>query len=59
MDFLLQQWLAEATVVYHILEGAEEIDLDVQKYVLYNDTCFQPFLQDGKNVYQVIAMEDN
>ena len=46
-------------VVSTIPEGAAEQEISGQKYVVYNNTYFQPFLQDGKNVYQVVAMESN
>jgi hypothetical protein len=47
------------SVVANIPEGAEEQEIDGQKYVVFNDTYFQPITQNGKDVYQVVAMESN
>ena len=43
----------------NIPEGAQEIELGEEKYVVYNDTYFRPLSQDGENVYQVVQMEPN
>jgi hypothetical protein len=47
----------DGAVVSDIPEGGEEVEIQEVKYVLYNETYFQPLTQDGKDVYQVVAME--
>lgn len=47
----------DGAVVSNIPEGAEEIEIDGSKYVVYNETYFQPLSQDGNDVYQVVEME--
>ena len=47
----------DGAVVANVPEGAEEVDIEDQKYVFYNETYFQSITQDGKDVYQIVAME--
>jgi hypothetical protein len=46
----------DGAVVSKIPDGAEEIELEDKKYVVYNDVYYQPLVQDGVNVYQVVNM---
>jgi hypothetical protein len=48
----------DGAVITNIPEGAEEVDIDGVKYVVYNNTYYQPLSQDGKNVYQVVTMQE-
>nr|WP_255397272.1 DUF6515 family protein [Reichenbachiella sp. 5M10] len=44
----------DGAIVQNIPDGGEEVEIEGQKYVKYNDTCFQSLTQEGKNVYQVV-----
>jgi len=48
----------DGAVVTNIPEGGEEVDIEGSKYVVYNTTYYLPFSQDGKDLYQVVAMEE-
>ena len=48
----------DGAVVSKIPEGGEEVEVAGQKYVYYNNTYFQPSNQNGKEVYQVVVMEE-
>lgn len=48
----------DGAIVTNIPEGAEEEEIGGQTYVVYNGVYFQPFVQDGKDVYQVVVMEE-
>jgi hypothetical protein len=47
----------DGAVVTNIPEGGEELEVEGEKYVVYNTTYYQPFSQNGKDLYQVVAME--
>jgi len=46
----------DGAVVTYIPEGATEEDINGNYYVVYNHTYYQPFYQNGKNLYQVVDM---
>jgi hypothetical protein len=48
----------DGAVITNIPEGGEEVEVEDQKYVVYNKTYYQPFNQNGKDLYQVVAMEE-
>lgn len=43
--------------VTYMPEGATEEEIDGVYYVVYNYTYYQPFSQNGKDMYQVVEME--
>ena len=47
----------DGAVITNIPEGAEEEEIGGENYVVYNYTYFKPFSQNGKDMYQVVAME--
>ena len=49
----------DGAIITNIPEGAEEVEIGDQNYVVYNEIYYQPMTQDGKDVYQVVAMEAN
>ncbi len=49
----------DGAMVLNIPDGGEELEIDGNKYVFYNDTYFQPLAKDGKDLYQVVSMEEN
>ena len=48
----------DGAIVTNIPDGAEEEEIDGSSYVVYNDIYCQPLSQDGNDMYQVVAMED-
>ena len=48
----------DGAVVTNIPEGGEEVEIEGNKYVFYNNTYFQPLSQNGKDMYQVVSMEE-
>jgi hypothetical protein len=46
------------TVVESLPEGGEEVKVGDQTYVKVGDTYYQPMQQDGKNMYEVVQIED-
>lgn len=44
-------------IIANLPEGAEEFEVDGVNYVGYNNTYYQPILQDGNNYYQVVIMD--
>ncbi len=47
----------DGAVVTYIPEGATEEEIDGNYYVSYNYTYYQPFFQNGKEMYQVVNIE--
>jgi hypothetical protein len=48
----------DGAIITNIPDGGEEVEIDGNKYVKYNNTYFQPLTQDGKNMYQVVAVSN-
>jgi hypothetical protein len=46
------------TVVESLPEGAEEVKIGDQTYVKYGETYYQPIQKDGKNMYEVVQVEE-
>jgi hypothetical protein len=54
--------VVEATagvVVSNLPEGGEEVKLGDVTYVKLGETYYQPIQQDGKNVYEVVSVEED
>jgi len=47
------------TVVEHISEGGEEVTIGDMKYVKFGETYFQPIQENGKNMYEVVDVEED
>jgi len=47
------------TVVENLPEGGEETKIGDVTYVKVGETYYQPFEQDGKNVYEVVLIEED
>jgi biotin carboxyl carrier protein len=47
------------TVVEHISEGGEEVTMGDVKYVKFGETYFQPIQENGKNMYEVVDVEED
>lgn len=47
------------TVVENLPEGGEEVKIGDVTYVKYGETYYQPIQQDGKNMYEVVQIEDD
>ncbi len=47
----------DGAVIKNLPDGAEEQEISEQIYVVYHNTYYQPLLQDGENLYQVVSME--
>jgi biotin carboxyl carrier protein len=47
------------TVVEHISEGGEEVKLGDVTYVKFGETYFQPIQENGKNMYEVVDVEED
>jgi hypothetical protein len=45
-------------VVEHLAEGGEEVKLGEVTYVKLGETYYQPIQQDGKNMYEVVDVEE-
>jgi len=46
------------TVVENLPEGGEEVKIGDVTYVKFGETYYQPFEQDGKNMYEVVQIEE-
>lgn len=46
------------TIVENLPEGGEEVKIGDVTYVKYGETYYQPFEQDGKNMYEVVLVEE-
>src|SRR5262245_25330049 len=46
------------TVVENLPEGGEEVKIGDVTYVKYGDTYYQPIEKDGKNMYEVVNIEE-
>ncbi|WP_230981518.1 DUF6515 family protein [Echinicola salinicaeni] len=46
------------TIVENLPEGAEEVKIGHQTYVQYGETYYQPIQLDGKNMYEVVQVEE-
>jgi hypothetical protein len=44
-------------VITNLPDGATEKEVDGQKYMVYNDTYYQPISQDGSDAYEVVEKE--
>jgi hypothetical protein len=47
------------TVVENLPEGGEEVKVGDVTYVKYGDTYYQPIQKDGKNMYEVVNVEED
>jgi hypothetical protein len=47
------------TVVANLPEGGEEVKVGDVTYVKYGDTYYQPIQKDGKNMYEVVNVEED
>jgi hypothetical protein len=47
----------DGAIIKNLPEGGEEEEIGGQTYVVYNGVYFQPFTQNGEDVYQVVQME--
>jgi hypothetical protein len=47
------------SVVEHISEGGEEVKLGDVTYVKFGETYFQPIQENGKNMYEVVDVEED
>ena len=47
------------TVVENLPEGGEEVKIDDVTYVKLGETYYQPIQQDGKNMYEVVEIEED
>ena len=50
---------AAGTIVENLPEGGEEVKIGDQTYVKVGETYYQPTQKDGKNVYEVVQIEDD
>lgn len=46
------------SVVTNLPEGAEEVKVGDQTYVKYGDTYYSPVKEDGKDMYEVVQVEE-
>lgn len=46
------------TVVENLPEGGEEVKLGDVTYVKFGETYYQPIVQDGKNMYEVVDVQE-
>jgi len=46
------------TIVENLPEGGEEVKIGDVTYVKYGETYYQPFEQNGKNMYEVVQVEE-
>jgi hypothetical protein len=46
-------------VVENLPEGGEEVTIGDQKYVKIGETYYQPIQKNGKNMYEVVQVEDD
>jgi hypothetical protein len=46
------------TIVDNLPEGGEEVKLGEVTYVKIGETYYQPIQKDGKNVYEVVQVEE-
>jgi hypothetical protein len=47
------------TVVENLPEGGEEVKIGEQTYVKIGETYYQPIEKDGKNMYEVVQIEED
>jgi hypothetical protein len=47
------------TIVESLPEGGEEVKIGDQTYVKLGETYYQPTIKDGKNVYEVVLIEED
>jgi hypothetical protein len=47
------------TIVEHISDGGEEVKLGDITYVKLGETYYQPIQLNGKNVYEVVDVEED
>jgi hypothetical protein len=45
------------TVVENLPEGGEEVKIGDVTYVKYGDVYYQPIVQNGENMYEVVDVE--
>jgi len=46
------------TVVEHLPEGGEEVTVGDHKYVKFGETYYQPIQQDGKDMWEVVEVQE-
>jgi hypothetical protein len=46
-------------IVYDLPEGCSEIQVDGMTYLQYNGTTFQPVMIDGRDAYEVVALDED
>jgi hypothetical protein len=46
------------TVVENLPEGGEEVKIGDVTYVKFGETYYQPIQKDGKDVYEVVQIEE-
>jgi hypothetical protein len=46
-------------VVENLPEGGEEVTVGDQKYVKVGETYYQPIQKNGKNMYEVVQVEND
>jgi biotin carboxyl carrier protein len=49
---------AAGTVVQNLPEGGKEVKIGDQTYVQVGETYYQPIQKDGKNLYEVVQVEE-
>ena len=47
------------TIVENLPDGGEEVKMGDVTYVKIGETYYQPFQQDGKDVYEVVDVEED
>lgn len=45
-------------IVYDLPEGCSEVQVDGMTYLEYNGTYFQPIMIDGRDAYEVVALDE-
>lgn len=46
-------------IVEYLPEGGKAVTVGGQKYVQVGETYYQPIQKDGKNMYEVVEVEDD
>ncbi|MBL7471174.1 DUF6515 family protein [Robertkochia sediminum] len=46
------------TIVPHLPDGGEEVRIGDRTYVRFGETYYQPIQLDGKNMYEIVEMEE-
>jgi hypothetical protein len=46
-------------IVYDLPEGCSEIQVDGMTYLQYNGITFQPIMIDGRDAYEVVALDED